>query len=395
MRAWVAGLERAVRDVSALLETLTRVGHDVEPDPPPTRDIDSRQCGGGGVRFPPSKWRDERSCKPDGKFRERNRRFGAMDDVVSAFQTAFDSGDDAAFAGLCQQHDQPLVRDDSEPFTYPKTLDMGLRAQYAGMAHGGSSGVDISDAIAEARGALSALRSAASTAAGAGGATAPLQSSLNLGRIALPPVVCVVLPPAQHDVPEAPLYPVSASDLARFESPFESTFMDRCFGQLTPTLNACSVIRPLAVCDTELSVIDDVSSDSDCGSDDDSSYEPVVVRCVRPVGAASLPKGLSFASLVLPLLMLVACAPELLRVRWCWGHPPTWMLRLTPGGCLPRAFAIWLTVFSLGFLLVFWGCTVFWTLDFNLQFLDFRNSSTNLALVSGSGYLWSLDSGSG
>ncbi|KAK3234078.1 hypothetical protein CYMTET_55659 [Cymbomonas tetramitiformis] len=62
------GLERAVRDVSALLESLAGVGHDAEPDPPSTRDSDSRQRGGGGVRFPPSKWRDERNHKPGGKF---------------------------------------------------------------------------------------------------------------------------------------------------------------------------------------------------------------------------------------------------------------------------------------------------------------------------------------
>ncbi|KAK3257051.1 hypothetical protein CYMTET_33848 [Cymbomonas tetramitiformis] len=57
MRALVEGLERAARDVSALLESLARVGHDAEPDPPPTRDSDFRQRGGGGVRFPPSKRR--------------------------------------------------------------------------------------------------------------------------------------------------------------------------------------------------------------------------------------------------------------------------------------------------------------------------------------------------
>ncbi|KAK3285535.1 hypothetical protein CYMTET_6867 [Cymbomonas tetramitiformis] len=148
---------------------------------------------------------------------------------------------------------------------------------------------------------------------GAGGATAPLTSSLNLGRVALRPVVCDVPPPVQDDVPENPLYPVSASDPARFESPFGTTFVDKCFGQLSleaeASLHACPIVHPLAVCDTEPSVIDDVDSGSDCGLDGDvDSYEPAVVRCVRPVGAASLPKGRGFASLALPLLMLVACA---------------------------------------------------------------------------------------
>ncbi|KAK3268458.1 hypothetical protein CYMTET_23041 [Cymbomonas tetramitiformis] len=137
---------------------------------------------------------------------------------------------------------------------------------------------------------------------GAGDAIAPLNGSLHLGRVALQPVVCDVPPPVQHDVPEAPLYPLSASDPARFQSPFESTFADKIVGQISPaaeaSLNACSIVHPLAVSGTELSVIDDVDSDSDCGSDDDvDACEPAVVRRVRPVGAASLPRGLSFASL--------------------------------------------------------------------------------------------------
>ncbi|KAK3235503.1 hypothetical protein CYMTET_54300 [Cymbomonas tetramitiformis] len=180
-----------------------------------------------------------------------------MDDVVSTFQTAFDSEDDAAFAPLCQRHDQPLVRDDSEPFTYPETLDMGLRAQYVGVAHGESSATDMSDALAEAR---------------AGG------------------VRCATIC-ARRCTKEPALPAVSASDPARFEYPFDTTFMDKCFDQLSPaaeaSLHARSIVHPLAVCDTELSVIDDVDSDSDCGSDGDvDSYEPAVVRCVRPVGAA-------------------------------------------------------------------------------------------------------------
>ncbi|KAK3274213.1 hypothetical protein CYMTET_17590 [Cymbomonas tetramitiformis] len=51
-----------------------------------------------------------------------------LDEVVSDFQTAFDDEDDKGFAELCQQHDQPLVRDDPEPFTYPVKHDVGLRA---------------------------------------------------------------------------------------------------------------------------------------------------------------------------------------------------------------------------------------------------------------------------
>ncbi|KAK3271685.1 hypothetical protein CYMTET_19981 [Cymbomonas tetramitiformis] len=42
-----------------------------------------------------------------------------LDEIVSAFQTAFDEENDEDFADLCHVHDQPLVRNDPEPFTYP------------------------------------------------------------------------------------------------------------------------------------------------------------------------------------------------------------------------------------------------------------------------------------
>ncbi|KAK3280240.1 hypothetical protein CYMTET_11911 [Cymbomonas tetramitiformis] len=59
-----------------------------------------------------------------------------MDVVVSAFQTAFDDEDDEQFAEPCQQHDRPLlVREDPDPFTYPKGHDVGLRAHYAGLLY--------------------------------------------------------------------------------------------------------------------------------------------------------------------------------------------------------------------------------------------------------------------
>ncbi|KAK3238228.1 hypothetical protein CYMTET_51744 [Cymbomonas tetramitiformis] len=46
-----------------------------------------------------------------------------LDEVVSAFQTAFDNENDEEFADLCHEHDQPLVRTDPEPFTYPVVCD--------------------------------------------------------------------------------------------------------------------------------------------------------------------------------------------------------------------------------------------------------------------------------
>ncbi|KAK3253242.1 hypothetical protein CYMTET_37501 [Cymbomonas tetramitiformis] len=137
---------------------------------------------------------------------------------------------------------------------------MGLRAQYVGVTHGESSATTMGDALAAARGALSALWSTVA-AAEAGGAIAPPKSSLNL-------------------------------DFS-------------CGRSLTP----CMLVRPLAVCDAELSVIDDADSDSNYGSDGDvDAFKPAVARCVRPAGAASLPRGLGFASLALPLIMFVACA---------------------------------------------------------------------------------------
>ncbi|KAK3271373.1 hypothetical protein CYMTET_20270 [Cymbomonas tetramitiformis] len=273
-----------------------------------------------------------------------------MDDVASAFHTAFDDEDDAVFAAL------PTTRSTGE----------------------------------------------------AGGAMAPLKSSLNLGRIALEPVVCDGPPLVQRDVEEAPLYPLSASDPAQFESPFEITFADKIFGTISPTaeasLHSCSIVRPLAVCDAELSVIDDADSDSDYGSDGDvDAYEPAVARCVRPVvtgNAEFSPEQLAFmerkkaemggASAPAPVAAAPAAAPAAARAA------RTPMLRLSWRGCLLWDIALRLTVFLPGFLLVFLGYTAFWTLVFNLQFLDFLISSTNLVLVSGSGYLWSLTlSGSG
>ncbi|KAK3280416.1 hypothetical protein CYMTET_11742 [Cymbomonas tetramitiformis] len=320
MRALMEGLDRAVRDVSALLENLARVGRDVEPDPPPPRDWSrdpaSRQHGGGGVRFPPSKWRDGKNRKPDGKFHGRNRRFGDAGHRFAAsplpdkgtwpqsrYKTAAHhiSFHASMHCRLLSSRNVPYAPDTSTtPLAALRCVGNVMTAcAYVGVAHGESSATGMGDALAAAHDALSALRSAAA-AAEAGGAIAPLKSSLNLGRIPLEPVVCDAPPPMQPDVTEAPLYPVSASDPAQFESPFETTFADKIFGPISPaaeaSLHACSIVRPLAVCDAELSVIDDADSDSDCGSDGDiDAYEPAVTRCVRPVGTESLPRGLGFA----------------------------------------------------------------------------------------------------
>ncbi|KAK3245401.1 hypothetical protein CYMTET_45028 [Cymbomonas tetramitiformis] len=142
-----------------------------------------------------------------------------MDDVVSAFQTAFDDEDDTAFAELCRQYDKPTVRDSTEPFTYSSALDLGLRAQYAGM--GSPHSDDVADVVSKARGVLASLRSAATKA---GGAAAP--PSLHLGAASVPQVVPDA-PPADPPAPQQPLQHLSASDPAAFEAPFQQSFMDK------------------------------------------------------------------------------------------------------------------------------------------------------------------------
>ncbi|KAK3250591.1 hypothetical protein CYMTET_40035 [Cymbomonas tetramitiformis] len=327
---------RVIGEATTLLASLRQDERDVSRDTPPPRRDSHRPHGGGGVRFPPSKWRDERNRRTDGKFHGRDRRVGwghrfaasplpkggnwlqgtraqgarsisfhsassafvqecplcpghfhdtarcpevcgscdvelrdaamDLDEVVSAFQTAFDNENDEEFADLCHEHDQPLVRTDPEPFTYPVRHDVGLRAHYAGLGHGASD-AGMEGVLSDARGVLESLRSAA-TAAQVGGATATgKQPPLHIGTLSVPQVVCDAPPPANHGI-DAGLHPVSASDPASFGSPFEEplhvSFMDRVMPACSNTsLKLCSIdsvhesIHP-----GELSVIDD-DDDSD------------------------------------------------------------------------------------------------------------------------------------
>ncbi|KAK3251890.1 hypothetical protein CYMTET_38786 [Cymbomonas tetramitiformis] len=85
------------------------------------------------VRCPPGYWHDSANC-PTADIECQTCVIEQADDadgVVSAFQTALDSEDDASFARLCAQHDHPLVRQDVEPFMYAENIDVDLRAQYA------------------------------------------------------------------------------------------------------------------------------------------------------------------------------------------------------------------------------------------------------------------------
>ncbi|KAK3249068.1 hypothetical protein CYMTET_41500 [Cymbomonas tetramitiformis] len=85
------------------------------------------------MRCPPGYWHDSANC-PTADIECETCVIEQADDadgLVSAFQAAFDSEDDASFARLCAQHDHPLVRQDEEPFTFAENIRVGLRAQYA------------------------------------------------------------------------------------------------------------------------------------------------------------------------------------------------------------------------------------------------------------------------
>ncbi|KAK3278973.1 hypothetical protein CYMTET_13123 [Cymbomonas tetramitiformis] len=134
VRSFVEEFQRVIRDAAALLEDLKHVGEDAHADPPLERRFGDRQKGSGGeCPLCPGHYHDTARCPAmcgDCDVGLYNAAM-EMDHVVSAFQAAFDDEDDAAFAELCQQHDQPLVREESGPFTYPAALGIGLRAQYA------------------------------------------------------------------------------------------------------------------------------------------------------------------------------------------------------------------------------------------------------------------------
>ncbi|KAK3252664.1 hypothetical protein CYMTET_38045 [Cymbomonas tetramitiformis] len=233
-----------------------------------------------------------------------------LDEVVSAFQTAFDNENDEEFADLCHEHDQPLVRTGPEPFTYPVRHDVGLRAHYAGLGHG-ASGAGMGDVLSDARGVLESLRSAATAAQVGGATTAGKQPPLHIGTLSVPQVVCDAPPTANHEI-DTGLYPVSASDPASFGSPFEEplhvSFMDRVMPACPETsLKLCSIdsdhepVHP-----GELSVIDDDDgSDGYSFSGDEIHSAPPATR--SRVGVATLPRFFSFASLALPALMCLAC----------------------------------------------------------------------------------------
>ncbi|KAK3247854.1 hypothetical protein CYMTET_42660 [Cymbomonas tetramitiformis] len=94
---FLAEFDRVLREAFTLLDSLRladrNAERDSEPDPPPPRH-DSR----------PHDRRTGGACGSDAAAAAHE-----MDDLVSAFQTAFDEEDDSPFAELCSVHDPPLV----------------------------------------------------------------------------------------------------------------------------------------------------------------------------------------------------------------------------------------------------------------------------------------------
>ncbi|KAK3244652.1 hypothetical protein CYMTET_45744 [Cymbomonas tetramitiformis] len=381
--------DRVLREAFDLLDVLRDSVKDpvpgpVEPPPPPPRQK------AGGVRFPPTKWRDTQN-RSGGKFHGRNNfrhpphgsRFAAppfpkggnwsqkhytkhaarcisfhslssafiqecplcpghyhdtarcpavagacgsdaaaaaheMDDVVAAFQTAFDSEDDAAFAELCTVHDSPVVRSDVDPFTYPASLDLGLRAQYAGLAVPAPSDPGMTARLSEARAVLSGLRDA--TAA----ARAAAADGVSFGTISVPQVV-PLSPPANppaavphaaavESVPSLPPgsapAPLAADDPDNFNSPFSGTFADRFALRIEqdPNLHfgSFSLPPPPAIWGPPLSVVGS-DTDSECEPEPFTAPDPPAAPAANRIGVPPAPRFARLAAGLLSVLTVLSC----------------------------------------------------------------------------------------
>ncbi|KAK3235780.1 hypothetical protein CYMTET_54044 [Cymbomonas tetramitiformis] len=254
--------------------------------------------GKRGVSFPPSRWRDERNRRDDGKFHGRSNRVGGYgarksfrfaasplktdgnwsqnhykknsahnisfhvassafvpecarcppghfhdtancptddmacaecdlvtadenDEIVSAFQTAFDAQDDATFARLCGQHDQPVVRHDEEPFTFADDNNISLRAQYAGLIPSPPS--LLATRVHEARTALRELKQVAG-----GVESAPQHFPMVHFGTATPAVTdeSVAEPEPQVTAESDESALIFPKQFVDNEPPFEQSFMD-------------------------------------------------------------------------------------------------------------------------------------------------------------------------
>ncbi|KAK3251651.1 hypothetical protein CYMTET_39015 [Cymbomonas tetramitiformis] len=245
-----------------------------------------------------------------------------LDEVVSAFQTAFDDEDDAAFAELCRLHDPPHVRSDPDPFTYPEHAALGLRAQYAGLASQVPADSGVSARLAEARSVLSGLREA--TAAARAAAADPPDGP-SFGTVSVPQVVtspppanptAAVLHSAAATSVSAPpqdsaLAPLAAADPANFQSPFADSFADRFTLRVEQDPNlrfdSFSLPPPPAIWGPPLSVVGS-DSDSECEPEPISAPDPPAAPAADRIGVAPAPRFARLAAGLLSVLTVVSCA---------------------------------------------------------------------------------------
>ncbi|KAK3272730.1 hypothetical protein CYMTET_18988 [Cymbomonas tetramitiformis] len=245
-----------------------------------------------------------------------------LDEVVSAFQAAFDSEDDSTFAELCHLHDAPHVRDGPEPFTYPEHASLGLRAQYAGLAGQAPTDFGMSSRLAEARSVLSGLREA--TAAARSAAVDPPDSP-SFGTVSVPQVVP---PPPPANPPAAVLHsaaaasvsapqqgsglaPLAACDPANSQSPFADSFMDRFALQVErdPALHfdSFSLPPPPAIWGPPLSVVGS-DTDSECDTEPAPAPDPPAAPAANRIGVPPAPRFARLAAGLLSVLTVISCA---------------------------------------------------------------------------------------
>ncbi|KAK3272144.1 hypothetical protein CYMTET_19544 [Cymbomonas tetramitiformis] len=254
------------------------------------------------VRCPPGFWHDSANC-PTADIECDECVIEQADDadgLVSAFQTAFDTEDDTAFARLCAQHEHPLVRQDEEPFTFSETFDVGLRAQYAGLTPSQPS--LLATRVHSARTALRELKQVA------GGAEPDAQHfpMVHFGS-ATPSVIDDAVVEHEPEVAigaeeDARIYPKQFVD---GEPPFEKSFMDKVSVQLgffepDPEVSANS-FNPLP---PYISSTHESTSMADTESDDEDLHDAVPPPAPRVGGVRTPSIGTFLTAATIPALFL-------------------------------------------------------------------------------------------
>ncbi|KAK3238176.1 hypothetical protein CYMTET_51797 [Cymbomonas tetramitiformis] len=254
------------------------------------------------VRCPPGFWHDSANC-PTADIECDKCVVEQADDadgLVSAFQTAFDTEDDTAFARLCAQHDHPLVRQDEEPFTFSEDIDVGLRAQYAGLTPTQPS--LLATRVHEARTALRELKQVA------GGAESDTQHfpMVHFGS-ATPSVIGDAVVEHEPEVAietesDALIYPKQFAD---GEPPFEQSFMDNMsvkLGFFEPepqvSLQSFSPLPPY------ISSTHDSASVADTEFDDGDLHDAVPPPAPRVGGVRTPSIGAFLTAAAIPALFL-------------------------------------------------------------------------------------------